>query len=114
LLSILNSLYQSNLGERPTNEVAGTHEAPLEYPTRASTDSYIPPAENLKGEEGRVQQVPQFMNEVPETLVPACGLAIDAGLVSATPELGDSPGDGVVKASVERAKVIRTDRRVQF
>jgi hypothetical protein len=44
------------------------------------------------------------MSEAPEAFVPACGLAIDAGLISLTPVLGHRARNGVVQASVQRPK----------
>jgi hypothetical protein len=36
------------------------------------------------------------MGEEPEALAPACGLAIDAGLIALTPVLGQRARDGIV------------------
>src|SRR5687767_3778181 len=54
------------------------------------------------------------MGEEPEALASACGLSVDTGLISLTSVLGDCARDGIVKASVQRTKVVRADRRVQF
>jgi hypothetical protein len=50
----------------------------------------------------------------PEPFVPACGLAIDAGLISLTPVLGHGARDGIVQAWVQRPEVVGADRCVQF
>ena len=54
------------------------------------------------------------MSEEPEALAPARGFSIEGGLILFTPVFGDRARDGIVKASVQRAKVIRADGRVHF
>ena len=50
----------------------------------------------------------------PSALAPARGLSVEGGLISFAPVLGDRARDGVVEASVQRAKVVRADGRVHF
>jgi hypothetical protein len=54
------------------------------------------------------------MGQESEALVPAHALSIERGLILSTPVLGDSARDGVVKTSVQRAKIIRPDGRAHF
>jgi hypothetical protein len=54
------------------------------------------------------------MGQESEALVAAHALSIERGLILSTPVLGDSARDGVVKASVQRAKLIRADGRAHF
>ena len=114
LLPILNALGETDLGERTTDEIADSHEAPLEHRPGAPCDSHIPRLEHLERDHRGVDQVPQFMSQEPEALAPARGLSIEGELISSAPVLGDGARDGVVKASVQHAKVIRADGRVDF
>ena len=109
MLLILDALVETDLGERATNESAHSHEAAMEHRPGASCDSDIPSLENLERDDRGVDQVSQFMSQEPEALAPARGLSIDDGLISFAPVLGDGAGDGVVKASVQRAKSPRAD-----
>jgi hypothetical protein len=54
------------------------------------------------------------MSEEPEPLAPARSLSIEGGLISCAAVLGDGTRDGIVKTSIQRAKVIRADGRVHF
>ena len=54
------------------------------------------------------------MGQESEALVPAHALSIERELILPAPVLGDGARDGVVKASVQRAEIIRADRRAQF
>src|SRR5205823_13025297 len=111
---ILETFGEANLGERASDERACRCQATLKHSAGTAGGCDIPGLENIVGRERCVYQVPHFMGEEPETLVPACGLSIDAGLISFAPVFGDSTGDGVVETSVQRAKVLRADRGVQF
>ena len=86
----------------------------MEHGPGAPCDSNIPRLENLERDDRGVDQVPQFMSQEPEALAPARGFSIEGGLISFAPVLGDRARDGVVKASVQRAKVVRADGRVHF
>ena len=86
----------------------------MKHGARAPRRRDVTRLQNLECHDRRVHQVPQFMGEEPEAFAPACGLSIDAGLISLTPVLGHRAGDGVIKASVQRPKVVRADRCVQF
>ena len=54
------------------------------------------------------------MRDETEALAPACGLSVDARLMSLTPVLGHGAGDGIVQASIQRPEVLGADRGVQF
>ena len=86
----------------------------MEHGARAPCDADVPRLENLERHDRGVDQVPQFMSEEPEALAPAGGFSVDVGLIAFAPVLGDRAGDGVVKASVERAKVVRADGQIHF
>ena len=86
----------------------------MEHGSGAPGDADIPRLEHLERDDRGVDQVPQFMGQEPEPLAPARGLSIEGGLILFAPVLGDGARDGVVEASVQRAKVIRADGRVQF
>ena len=68
LLSILNALRETDLGERATDERARAHEAAMEHGAGAPRDANIPGLEHLERHERGVDQVPQFMGEEPEAL----------------------------------------------
>ncbi len=74
----------------------------------------VPGFEHLEGHNRGVGQVPQFVSQEAETLAPARGFAIDGELMACASVFGDGARDGVVKAAVERAKVLRADRRVHL
>ena len=76
----------------------------MEHRAGAPCHANIAGLEHLKRHERSVHHVPQFMGEEPEPLASACGLSIDAGLISFTSVLGHRAGDGIVKASVQRTK----------
>ena len=86
----------------------------MEHGAGAPGDADIPRLEHLERDDRGVDQVPQFMREEPEALAPACGLAVERGLIAFAPVLGDRARDRVVEAPVQRAKVVRADGRVQF
>ena len=86
----------------------------MEHGPGAPCDANIPRLEHLERHDRGVEQVPQFMSQEPRALAPARGLSIEGGLILLAPEFGDGARDGVVKASVQRAKVIGADGRVQF
>ena len=86
----------------------------MEHGPGTSGDAHIPRLEHLEREDRGIGQVAQLMSQEPEALAPARGLSVEGGLISFAPELGDGARDGVVKASVQRAKVIRADGRVHF
>jgi hypothetical protein len=50
----------------------------------------------------------------PEALAAACGLSVAARLVALTAVLGHRARDGIIQASIQRAKVISADGSVQF
>src|SRR5688572_7501483 len=54
------------------------------------------------------------MSQKSEAFTPPRRLVVERRLVSPAPELSDGARDGVVKASVQRPKVVRADRRVHF
>ena len=86
----------------------------MEHRAGAPGHPNIARLENLERHDRGVHQIPQFMSEEPEALARACRLFIDAGLISFTSVLSHRAGDAILKASVQRSKIIRIDRRVQF
>ena len=54
------------------------------------------------------------MSQEPQVLAPTRSLFIERRLILFAAEFGDGARDGVVKASVQRAKVIGADRGVRF
>ncbi len=89
------------------NESAYSNEAEIEHGPGAPGGSNMSRPEYLERDERGVVQGPQFI----EAVAPACS---EAALISFAPELGDGARDGVVKASVQRAKVVRDDGLVSF
>lgn len=61
--------------------------------------------QHVERQDRRVDQVPHFMREEPEALVSPRGLALDVRLIPFASMLGNGPGDGVVEAAVQGAKV---------
>ena len=86
----------------------------MEHGPGAPCDADVPRLEHLEREDRGVDQVPQFVSQEPEALAPARGLSVEGGLISFAPVLGDGARDGVVQASVQRAKIICADGRVHF
>ena len=86
----------------------------MQHSPRASADTNISRLEHFEREDRRVEQVPHFMSQEPCPLVPSRGLSIQGGLILLAAEFGDSTRDGVVKAPIEHAKVIRADGLVHF
>ena len=86
----------------------------MEHRAGAPCDADVPGLEHLERDDRGVHQVAQFVREEPEALAPARGLSIERGLIAGAPVLGDGAGDGVVEASVQRAKVVGADGRVHF
>src|ERR1700730_11351342 len=86
----------------------------MEHGPGAPCDSDITRLEHLKRAHRGVCQVAQFMGKESEPFVPASGLSIDAGLSSFAPVLSDRARDGVVKAVVQRTKIIRADGSVHL
>ena len=86
----------------------------MQHGAGASPDANIPGLQDLERHERRVQQVSQFMGEESEPFAPASGFAIDARLIAFTSVLGHRARDGIVQASIQRAKVAGADRCVQF
>src|SRR4029450_7587428 len=86
----------------------------MEHAPGAPCDSNVPGLENLERDDRSVNQVPQFMGQAPGALAAAHALSIGWELILSTPVLGDGARDGVVKASVQHAKVVRADGRAHF
>ena len=86
----------------------------MDHSRGAPSDSDVPSLEYLERDNRGVEQVPQFMSEEPSALVPSRGFTRESGLISLTSILRNRAGDGIVKASVQRTKVVRADRHVQF
>ena len=61
-----------------------------------------------------VEQVAQFMSQKPCALAPTRGLSFEGRLILFASEFSDGARDGVVKASVQCAKVVGADGRVLF
>jgi hypothetical protein len=74
----------------------------------------IPGLQHFKRHERGVHQVPQFMGKAPKALAPACGLSINARLISLTAVLRHRACDGIIEASVQRPKIVGADGNVQF
>ena len=86
----------------------------MEDGSGASCDANISRLQHLERHDRGVEQVPQFMSQEPRALAPTRGLSIEGRLILFASEFGDGARDGVVKASVQRAKVIGADGRVLF
>jgi hypothetical protein len=82
----------------------------MDHSRGAPSDSDVPSLEYLERDNRGVEQVPQFMSEEPSALVPSRGFTRESGLISLTSVLRNRAGDGIVKASVQRTKVVRADR----
>src|SRR4029453_18059724 len=106
---ILDALREPDLGERATNERPCSRQAPMEDGSGASCDANISSLQNLERHDWGVKQVAQLVSQEPGALVPTRGLTIEGELILFAPEFGDGARDGVVKASVQRAKVIGAD-----
>ena len=111
---MLDVLGQTDLGERTINEQAQADEAAMEHAPSAPCDADVSGLENLERDDRSVDQVPQLMGQEPEALALAHILSIERALILSAPVLGDGAGDGVVKASVQRAKIIGADGRAAF
>lgn len=109
---MLNRLCQADFGERPADERAKAGEAALQHRARAPCDSDVPGLEHLERHDRRVDQVPEFMREVPEPLAGAARLTVECGLVAFAPILGHGTRNRVVQAAVQHAEVVGADRRV--
>jgi len=68
--------------------------------------THIPCLEHLERDDRGVDQVAQFMREEPQALALACRLSVEGGLISFARLLGDRTRDGIVKASIQHAKII--------
>ena len=86
----------------------------MEHGAGAPCHANISRLQNLERHDRGVEQVAQFMSQEPSALAPTRGLSIEGGLILFAPEFSDGARDGVVKASVQRAKVVGADRRVLF
>jgi hypothetical protein len=108
------SLRDPDLGERATNKVACSHEVPAEHFASAPTDPNVSRLEHVKRQEGRIQQVPQFVREEAEAFVATRRLSVECGLIASAPELGHGACNGVIKASVESSKIVGAHGSVLF
>ena len=86
----------------------------MEHGARVPCHSNVPRLHHLERHDRDMDQVPQFVCEESKPLVLASGVSIDGGLIAFEPVLSDCVRDGVVKASVQHAKVIHAHRRVGF
>ena len=86
----------------------------MQHGSRAASDANISRLEHFERHDRGVEQVPHFMSQEPRALIPARRLSIESGLILFAPEFGDGTRNRVVKAPVERAKVVRADGRVRF
>src|SRR5712691_1039504 len=108
-LSILNAFRQPDLGERTSNEIAGSCKAPVEHRPGAPGDSNVPRLDHLERDHRGMDQVAQFMSKESEPFVVASGFSLHVEPASFAPVLSDSARDRIVKASVQHTKVIRAD-----
>src|SRR4029453_6002634 len=86
----------------------------MEDGSGASCDANVSRLQNFERHERGVEHVSQFMSQEPRALAPTRGFSIEGRLILFASELGAGARDGVVEASVQRAKVIGADGRVLF
>ena len=101
---------EAHLGERAVDEVAHARQVAAEHGARAAADSDASALEDLEGQHGIAEQVPQLVREEPQPL----GLVIRDRQLALAPELGNGFGHRLVEAPVERAELVGRDRRVQL
>jgi hypothetical protein len=80
----------------------------------AAADANISRLEYFERHDGGVEQVPHFMSQEPCALISSGSLSIERRLILLAAELGDGTRDGVVKAPIEHAEVIRGDGRAHL
>lgn len=74
----------------------------------------IPRLHGIQSEHGGTQRVAQFVHQIAQALVALARLAQQDRLVALRAEFGDRVRDGVVKATIERSKLVDQERRVAF
>ena len=104
-LLALDSLRETNLGERAANERAQSEETAMEYVARAATDSHVPGSENLERQNRGVEQVSQLVCEEFQSVGAPRRCDIHGGLIPLTSIFGDRPGNRIVEASVQHAEI---------
>ena len=110
-LPILNALRETDLRER--DRLMSAREA---MRLRWSTVPVLPaafPVFNFERHDRRVEQVAQFMSQSPARSLPRAA-SLRGRLILFASEFSDGARDGVVKASVQCAKVVGADGRVLF
>ena len=73
-LVIQHSLCEPDLGERPGDEIACSHEASVEHRPGAPCDPDVPGLDHFERDHRGMDQVPQLVSEEPEPLVLATGV----------------------------------------
>ena len=96
------------------DEVPEPREAPHEHAPRTAADSDVAGPEHFKRDACRVHQIPDLMSEKSESRVLASGFSIERRLIASSAVLRDGARNGIVKASVQRAKIIDADRCALF
>ena len=103
-VQVLDSLRETNLGERAANERAQSEETAMEHGARAAADSHVPGSENLERQNRGVEQVSQLVCEEFQSVGAPRRCDIHGGLIPLTSIFGDRPGNRFVEASLRTQK----------
>ena len=106
-------MLKANLGKRSGDEIAKRHETPFKYISGAAAYSDVPGPEHLEGDSRGAEEIPHLMREKSQAQVIATGFGVNSGLVASS-VLRDGTCDRVIQASVECAKVVDVDWRIQL
>ncbi len=100
--------------ERVRDEIPQSHEAALEHAPGAPRDADVSCLDHLERDDRRVDEVPQFVHEETDPLVAKLRRVVEARLLAFARVRRDGARDRLVQTSIQRAEVIRAERRVRF
>jgi hypothetical protein len=111
---ILHTLCKADLDEGTSNEGERCQKAAMKHGARAPTTPTFPVFSTSNAMSEVFIRFRNSWAKNPKALAPACGLSINARLISLTAVLRHRACDGIIEASVQRPKVVGADGSVQF
>ena len=90
--------------------MAQPRQAGFEYGSRTTADSDVASLQDIERSACRVEKIPDLMREESDSFVLADRFSIKHRLIALSAELCDGAGNRIVKAPVQRAKVVDVNR----
>ena len=105
---------EAHFGERAIDDVAQADQAAIEHRAGGAAHAHVAAFDRGDREHRGVEQIAQLVREMTEALTHGLGAFGRDQIIALAAELGDGVRDGIVQAAIERAKLLRLERRVAF